>query len=320
MYTKSSLMFLYAETPLHVGSGTSLSAVDLPIQRERYTNFPVIPGSGIKGAIREWFEWQEKDASGNWKNAGMDKIATAFGPDLDDSPDADLHAGALTFTDARILLFPVRSVKGVFAYVTCPLVLSRLQRDLRELQLAFDWQVPQVGRDAVRGVSECDLMLEVGEQGQTSSQILLEDYSYTYSPNDNVDKIANWLSTRALAGAREAENNTYWQKKIKSSLLVMQDDDFRDFTEHSTEVQARVKLNEKKTTSGTGNLFYEENLPPETLFYCITLASIPHAETPPDSLNTADKILTYAKKLNDKRLQVGGDESIGKGYMHVRLM
>jgi CRISPR-associated protein Cmr4 len=44
----SSVVFLYAETPLHAGSGTALGAVDLPVQRERMTNLPMVQGSGIK--------------------------------------------------------------------------------------------------------------------------------------------------------------------------------------------------------------------------------------------------------------------------------
>jgi len=34
MFKESKLLFLYTETPLHVGSGNSLGVVDLPIQLE----------------------------------------------------------------------------------------------------------------------------------------------------------------------------------------------------------------------------------------------------------------------------------------------
>jgi len=33
-------------------------------------------------------------------------------------------------TDARLVAFPVRSLRGVFAWVTCPAALTRLNRDL----------------------------------------------------------------------------------------------------------------------------------------------------------------------------------------------
>ena len=37
-----SMLFLYVETPLHAGSGRGLGTVDLPIQRERATGYPMI--------------------------------------------------------------------------------------------------------------------------------------------------------------------------------------------------------------------------------------------------------------------------------------
>ena len=120
MFKKAKPLFLIVETPLHAGSGSDLGIVDLPIQREKHTDYPKIEASGLKGSIREIFDAQAK--SGQVKN---DEVILAFGPDT-----GDLHAGALGFTDARLLLFPVKSVKGVFAWVTCPAVLERFKHDL----------------------------------------------------------------------------------------------------------------------------------------------------------------------------------------------
>jgi CRISPR-associated protein Cmr4 len=39
-------------TPLHIGAGQGLGHVDLPIVREAHTNFPYIPGTSLKGALR----------------------------------------------------------------------------------------------------------------------------------------------------------------------------------------------------------------------------------------------------------------------------
>src|SRR5581483_3288005 len=105
------ILYLKALTSLHPGSGTALGAVDLPVQRERHTDWPVIPGSSIKGVLREATE-----------NRLRQRL---FG-----AGDTDgTSAGALSFTDARVLAFPVRSAKGVFAWVTCPQALNRWSRD-----------------------------------------------------------------------------------------------------------------------------------------------------------------------------------------------
>jgi len=98
MYKKAALLTFYAETPIHMGSGQSVSYVDLPIQRERHTSFPVLWASGIKGVIRNLAlrKWTDKD-----------KVNTIFGPDPEDASD---FASCISITDAKILLYPVRSV------------------------------------------------------------------------------------------------------------------------------------------------------------------------------------------------------------------
>src|SRR3989304_9296992 len=144
MFKKARVMFIYTETSLPCGSGTSLGVIDLPIQREKYTDYPVCQASGVKGVVREWFEkkYDEKDP----------KIKYTFGPDFGRG-DGDAHAGAATFTDARLLLFPVRSLNGVFAYATSRFALSRLKRDLEMAGVNVDWQIPAgQGDDKIFGV------------------------------------------------------------------------------------------------------------------------------------------------------------------------
>ena len=58
MFKSAKPMFLIVETSLHAGSGSDLGIVDLPIQREKHTDYPKIEASGIKGGIREVFRTQ----------------------------------------------------------------------------------------------------------------------------------------------------------------------------------------------------------------------------------------------------------------------
>src|SRR5271157_5700625 len=61
----SAILGLHAQTSLHPGSGTALGVIDLPVQRERHTLWPTIPGSALKGilrdAVRERIKGQYKD-------------------------------------------------------------------------------------------------------------------------------------------------------------------------------------------------------------------------------------------------------------------
>ena len=53
------VMSIFTRTPMHVGAGSSVGAVDQPIIRERHTGFPVIPGSAVKGVLRDYVHYEE---------------------------------------------------------------------------------------------------------------------------------------------------------------------------------------------------------------------------------------------------------------------
>ncbi len=114
MFAEAALMWFYTETPLHAGTGVRLGTVDLPIQRERYTDYPLIQGSSLKGALRS--------AAVAKLGSKDDRIACVFGPERITSPE-EAYAGAVTLTDARLVLFPVRSLVAGFTWVTSALAL-----------------------------------------------------------------------------------------------------------------------------------------------------------------------------------------------------
>ncbi len=321
MFKQADILFLYAETGVHIGGGESLGAIDLAIQRERYTDFPVGPSSGVKGAVRDWFVKYEP-ADGQKIKRKEDKIKLVFGPDNDEDNASD-HAGAVAFTDARVLLFPVRSMKGVFAWITCPTVLRRLQRDLKMAgQTTNELPVPDnpdSGKLAVVAGSEC--LVE-------DNQVVLEEFVFQRdeSADAEIKAIAEWLSLHAFP---QGEEYDYWRDRLSSHLLLLRDDDFTDFARHSTDVQARIKLGEGKSsdTKKGGNLFYEEFLPCDTLMYSIVLTQDVlgeklngEGEDENEKWGTAGDGLDMIRLMQNHRLQIGADESIGKGIMCVHFM
>jgi CRISPR-associated protein Cmr4 len=302
MFKEATLMFLYTETSLHAGSGTSLGVVDLPIQREKYTDFPVIQASGIKGAVREWFEFRFRD------DAHKRKIELAFGPDKIGSEESGF-AAALTFTDARILLFPVRSLKGIFAYCTSPTALERFRRDAQIAGAPLNWIIPKPTDDhTVLGVQS-------GSDVADGDQVLLEEYAFSFQPDSQVTSIATYLSEQAFPNRPEYE---FWKEKIKRSLLVLPDNAFRDFVKLSTEVQARIRINNDTRTVVKGGLFYEEALLPDSLLYSLVLAHDPVRDDRAE-LPDAHAVVTFLKEIEGKRLQLGGDATIGRGIVSVRF-
>ena len=111
------IYWLHVISPLHVGAGRGIGYIDVPIVREKTTNWPYVPGSAIKGVIADSHkatkENREKDP----------QLAAAFGK----PGDEDAVAGSLVFSDAAIVCLPVRSFYGTFAWITSPLALRRLR-------------------------------------------------------------------------------------------------------------------------------------------------------------------------------------------------
>lgn len=135
----TTMLGLLAETPIHPGSGRSVGVVDLPVAREAATDYPVIVGSSLKGALRDRFE----SRNGN---------ADPFG-----SPD---KAGDLLVSDARLLLLPVRSLTGSYRWITCPHILERYRRDLARAGLDPLPEIPAVQPKSALAEGESPLFLE----------------------------------------------------------------------------------------------------------------------------------------------------------------
>lgn len=63
----TKIYWLEAITPLHVGMGRGVGFIDLPIIREKVTGWPLVPGSAVKGVIRDHFDQESNEKSGEEK-------------------------------------------------------------------------------------------------------------------------------------------------------------------------------------------------------------------------------------------------------------
>lgn len=328
MYLKSRLLYLYVETPLHAGAGSGLGPVDLPIQRERATSYPIVQASGLKGALREMAESKVAklpDQADNEKALKADESArfyAAFGPNTD---RADEHAGAVAPNDARILLFPVRSLKGVYAWTTC---LDVLQRWRREAETAGIGNLPALPVTPPVVLSDGTVQCLASGNGAVMDDglVVLEEFAYKRQAdaNNTVKLLAQWLAENALPYPKES----YWARQLVDKLVILPDDHFRDFALHATEVLTRVRLEPDSKTVASGALWTEEHLPPDTLMYAPVRATrlrTPKEKTPaawangklsPDA--QADEVLKWVSDKVQKRLQLGGDETVGRGIVSLR--
>ena len=307
MITNTKLLYLYVETPLHAGVGSGLSSVDLPIQRERTTQYPMIQGSGIKGKLRSVAEDMVERKMGTLTD---ERVTIMFGPK---TTGAD-HAGALIAGDARVLLFPVRSLSGVFAYTTCYDVLGRFKRDRERSGNTLPWQVPTPVRSDPPKPPVA--LVTSASQVSASGTIVLEEFSFQAQSSKDVDDIANWIASNALPKTYD-----YWREKLRRSLVILPDNDFRDFVLYATEIITRIRIDRATKTVAGGALWTEEHLPTDTLLYVPMYAT--------DSRKARDKekgekaipaaeILKDAMSLENNQggyIQLGGDETVGRGLV-----
>jgi len=307
MFEKAAMLFLYCETPVHAGTGTSLSIVDLPIQRERITGLPIVQASSLKGVLRAetlLILEQRQDPKAE------DKVKVLFGPEPKPG-QASEHAGCVSPHDARLLLFPIRSLVGVFAWATCPLVLERFKRELTAAGFQIDWQVPKPNNNQQALVACDDTIVAEG-------RVVLEEFAFEAQKNDEAKQIADWLKDYAFPQSEEYAPFREWLPK---RFVILPDDAFRDFTQLATEVIARIRLKTETKTVAEGALWTEEHLPSETLLYAPIFFSKPLAPNANQlGLTDSDAVLRELSNLQLDRLQIGGDETVGRGIVKVRLI
>lgn len=277
------LVTLYTRTPLHVGCGTSVDVVDLPIMRERISGFPVIPGSSLKGVLRD-------EARRVFTNEQT--VRSLFGEDQppDKKKGIVAHSGCVHVMEVKILAFPVRSLAGCFAWLTCPALLSRFQRDT-----GATFAIPQPAKDQVIAGEELKL--------PDGNKVVLEEYALPADPTQNVDKVVSALKLLT--------NDPLWQEKIAKRLAILHDENFQHFVTSATEVVARIKIDPQTRTNA--GLFNQENVPCETLFYTVLNVMPSRRKGDADSESMLAELLN-----NTKLLQVGGDETTGHGLCEVQ--
>lgn len=281
MLTK--IFHLHALTALHVGVGQAIGVVDLPIARSRSTQLPLVPGSALKGVCRDEFAHSHRDP--------------LFGPEKIASGESG-YAGALAFGDAHLLIFPVRSFAGIVAYVTCPFVLSRYAEDCRRAGEAMLANVPPTLGQTIR-LSETSVLRIKNDF------VVLEDLDL--NSEAGADEWAELLANRLF-------DKEEFRTEFKKRFAILSDDNFSFLAETATEIRARIRLNDETGVVEKGALWYEENLPAESVLWGTLAASRSrHKEQnmSPESVMGA----FHGVMSNDKTIQIGGKSTVGRGLV-----
>jgi CRISPR-associated protein Cmr4 len=203
-------------------------------------------------------------------------------------------------SDQRLLVLPVRSLKGTFAWVTSPYILRRLLRDATCVAAAGPpAEVPEPA-------STASCLVCGGESAILyDKRVVLEDLELNAKTDAKTKAWADWLGRQVFAG------DQIWQTVLAVRFCVVHDDVLSFLLETATEITARIKLREDAKTVEKGGLWYEEALPTETILSGLVVAAPVRAEV--------DEVFSTLTGLIDKPLQLGGKATVGRGLCRLRL-
>lgn len=279
---EKAIMSIFTRTPMHVGAGSSVGIVDLPIIRERHTGYPVIPGSSLKGVLADlWQDDTEKNDKGKTVRKEKSTAEKLFGVDNDPKRAA---TGNLLVGESKIVAFPVRSAKAGFAWVTCPLALGRY---LREANATIN--VPDLKEMECCASSD----LRFDQKG-----IILEEYLISVKSD---------VPTAIIDELKKLSNDFLWQNELQKHLVILSDEMFKYFVESTCEIAQHVKINDETGTADGGALFNQENVPAETMFFTV------FHDLKDGCINALQNKLNTVNNL----LQIGADATTGLGWCSV---
>jgi CRISPR-associated protein Cmr4 len=288
---KTQVYWLHTLSPTHVGSGRGVGYIDLPIHRDKVTDWPVIPASAFKGV------WADHYGATEDRRRSDPKLRLAFGRASDQ--DNASNAGALIPTDARLVCLPIRSFQGTFAWCTSPLALEMLRRDLR---LAVMANLPPEPPD----VSDGEIHRTNRTKLEDNGRIFLEDLDFSGKECPATSTWAERLAQWVFPG----DEYKAWRDLFIERFAVLPNVVFDFLTETGTEVSARVRIDDELKTVAQGALWNEEALPAETILSGLVACDRVHSREA-NGVTGADLINDFATK--PLLLQIGGKATVGRG-------
>lgn len=275
---------LITQTILHCGSGQSVGIVDQPIIRERATNLPIVPGATLRGVLRAYLSAQKDNAQ---------LTQALFGLLAKDATES--FAGALSITDAHLLLLPVRSLYGIVAYATCPFILKRYRK-----ALGVDIDLPTESKDKA-----C-----VGKDSENiaSNKVVFEELDIDAVKNHKeAQEWAECLSSVIYTDDKEAQTD------FQEHFVIVPDDVFAYLAETATEIRTRIRMNQDTGVVDNGALWTEESLPAECVFWGSYSFNESTKNYQPEYVGN------FKEKANAALLQMGGNAGVGSGLVQMLI-
>lgn len=289
-YSHGDLVIVRAVTPLHVGSGRAGKFVDLPVQRDEF-GYPCIYSSSLKGALKTALLNGFLRALGDSSKARK-AVTSLLGPE---PGEGETFESSVAILDAYLLAMPVRSLMGVYAYVTSPhllkifiercYLLEALMSEgsegidglCRKLESELGGLSPENDKAICIGGCESVKVREFSDRA-----VLAEEFFLTIATMGEKAKIEGLMRLVNSVG-------------LEKPLLIVDDDVARGLIERGIVRATRIKLErEKKTSEG---LWTEEYLPKGTILHTMFLYKRPSCRPQQSSTGSEDVINSYLQCL-----------------------
>ena len=264
LYKEEKFVFMTLD-PIHIGTGgTNLGIVDNTIVREAGSNIPIIPGTSLSGAAKMYAAMLmgDLDAAGSKKPKSTENpVSYTFGYINGSSKEQTSKAGVISFSDARIVLFPVYSSEGTI-WVTTKAMLNEIGIDVKKLDLVEEKAYHLSGAGENGKIKIGWLYIDVenlavekpkldGLAGKSEWQLLeqkiymVSDKLFTQIVNDNLETRTS-VAINSETGAAEDQALFTYEAIPRATWLISKviQDDFRSNgfeTAKNCQVNDRVK-------------------------------------------------------------------------------
>jgi len=264
LYKEKKFIFMTLD-PIHIGTGgTNLGIVDNTIVREAGSNIPIIPGTSLSGAAKMFAAMLmgDLDAAGNKKPKSTENpVSHTFGYINGNGSEQSSKAGVVSFSDARIVLFPVYSSEGTI-WVTTKAMLNEIGIDVKKLDLVEEKAYHLGGAGENGKIKIGWLYIDVenlavekpkldGLAGKSEWQLLeqkiymVSDKLFTQIVNDNLETRTS-VAINSETGAAEDQALFTYEAIPRATWLISKviQDDFRSTgfrTAKNCQVNDRVK-------------------------------------------------------------------------------
>ena len=191
----------------------------------------------------------------------------------------------------------MRCLAGIVSYVTAPFILRRYARDLARAG------VPAPEQPGEPGAGEAWVTPE--SVNRVQEKLVLEDLDLAARENDTAREWAKQIAQTAHPDDTESQSD------FISRFALLPCSIMSFLAETATEVRPGIAIDAGTGTVRTGALWYEENLPAETMLWGVFALSASNNRKD----RRSETELVGAMPSNDTLLQLGGKAGVGRGLV-----